>query len=303
MKGQKGKGQKYFTPALLRRENCINTLKQCPINQWLHINEFIRLMIANKDFLPITQEPSFLYIGDQHYGEIYDGEFLVTAYMRCLLMEYFFTLGLIDIAYCHPTESTDNYFSSENYWDLDCLSRYDGLAYLRLTPLGAYVLKIKDSYIQTKKVSQTNLEFVGRHNIQFKQPPSVNEKIFLTNYAEEKKQNLWVLSSDKILSYLENGGDLNELQSFLKNRDTQPYFSNSIESFFKTMESNKSAVNNKGDFKLVTCQSKEVATNIASAPKLKNWCQQVSDTQLIYPKDKHNQFRILIHQLNYGMPI
>lgn len=303
VKGQKGKGQKYFTPAKSCREACIESLKHCPVGEWVAFDDFLRLMAVKDQYILVTYEPDYLYIIDSVYGQFYDGTFLTNAYSRCIIMEYFSTLGLVDIAYVAPENAQESYYDGWGAYELDYLSIYDGLKYLRLTKLGAYLLGIVDSYTDVTSTVKTSLTLLPKHRINFSHQPTPGEKIFLTNYADEIANNAWQLSTNKLLSHLENGGELADIQAFLAERDEQPYFPVEMEHLFNTLEQNKAAVMLEGNFILLKCKSELVAENIASAPTIKNWCHRVGKEQLIIPEGKESLFRQLIHELEYAMPI
>jgi hypothetical protein len=52
------------------------------------------------------------------------------------LFEYVATLGVIDVAYIPPTGSRNDFHDRWGTDDFTCLSRYDGLMYLRINALG-----------------------------------------------------------------------------------------------------------------------------------------------------------------------
>jgi len=303
VKGQKGKAQRHLTEPEMRREECIATLTQCPTGEWVAFDDFIRLMTVTNHFFDITLYSSLLYIGDSVYGRLHDDRFLTSVYTRCILLEYFATLGLIDIAYVEPDKAQDNY--ADEYWldDLEYLSVYDGLTYLRLTQLGAYVLGITDSYSESFASSETPITMLPKYGIKFLQQPTASEKIFLTHYADEQTKAVWQLSVSKLLSHIENGGELAEVQDFLTQRDEQPYFPTDTEHLFKTLTQNKVAVTLEGRVLLLQCSSETIAKNIACAPIIKKWCKRVGKDQLIIPEGKEAVFRKLIHELKYAMPI
>ncbi|PAJ74497.1 hypothetical protein CJF42_10345 [Pseudoalteromonas sp. NBT06-2] len=303
VKGQKGKAQRYLTAPEMRREECIATLTQCPTGEWVAFDDFIRLMTATNHFFDITLYSSSLYIGDSVYGRLHDDRFLTSVYTRCLLLEYFATLGLIDIAYVEPDKTLDNY--ANEFWldEINYLSAYDGLTYLRLTKLGAYVLGMTHSYSESFASSETPITMLPKFGVQFLQQPTANEKVFLTHYADEQTKNFWQLSVSKLLSHLENGGELAEVHDFLMQRDEQPYFPTDTEHLFKTLAQNKVAVTLEGRVLLLQCSGEAVAKNIACAPIIKKWCKRVGKDQLIIPEGKESVFRKLIHELKYAMPI
>ncbi|MBU1752162.1 MAG: hypothetical protein KKA73_31160, partial [Chloroflexi bacterium] len=94
-----------------------------------------------------------LYIADPNYGSLgYAGygewPLLQGRYLLAFLFEYAATLGLIDVAYIHPSGARPDYHDNWGTDDLDCLSRYDGLLYFRLTGLGAWCLGLTAEYTQ-----------------------------------------------------------------------------------------------------------------------------------------------------------
>ena len=61
-------------------------------------------------------------------------------YALCVLFEYAATLGLIDVAYTGPRGARRDYQALWGAGQLSCLSRYDGLAAVRVNELGAAIL-------------------------------------------------------------------------------------------------------------------------------------------------------------------
>lgn len=60
---------------------------------------------------------------------------------RCVLFEYAATLGLVDVAYFHPSAAQSDFRQIWGTDDLAFFSRYDGLSHIRVTPFGAHCLK------------------------------------------------------------------------------------------------------------------------------------------------------------------
>ncbi len=86
-----------------------------------------------------------LYLGDPRHGSL--GPAGATAwnvlegrYALCALFEYAATLGVVDVAYTDARGARDDYrvlWGADGY---DSLSRYDGLAAVRVSELGAAIL-------------------------------------------------------------------------------------------------------------------------------------------------------------------
>ena len=107
------------------------------------------MQAAGLDF-SVTRDPWSLYLSDPEYGSLgYDGyhewEFLEGRYLLCVLFEYAASLGMIDVAYTDPRGARPDYTELWGTDDLEFLSRYDGLRYVRLTALGAYCLGLTES--------------------------------------------------------------------------------------------------------------------------------------------------------------
>ena len=90
-----------------------------------------------------------LYVIDSYYGSLgYAGprawDLVEGRYALCVLFEYAATLGLIDVAYTDPRGARDDYRALWGADQLSCLSRYDGLAAVRVNELGAAVLHDPD---------------------------------------------------------------------------------------------------------------------------------------------------------------
>ena len=86
-----------------------------------------------------------LYLVDPYYGSLGPAgaaawNALEGRYALCVLFEYAATLGAIDVAYTGPRGARDDYrelWGADRY---DSLSRYDGLAAVRVNDLGAAIL-------------------------------------------------------------------------------------------------------------------------------------------------------------------
>ena len=85
-----------------RRDIVFDGLAECPENEWLEFAEAYRFVHATGHRFAVTENPSFLYIADAHYGSIYDSVAVDRQYLRALLLESLATLGMVDVAYVYP---------------------------------------------------------------------------------------------------------------------------------------------------------------------------------------------------------
>ena len=306
IKGKSGKGKRFFTNVVVRRQAIIAALKECKNNAWINFNDFANFMFISGAELKITTAPHYLYIYNPEYGEFYDGSWdgLEMRYLRCFLVEYAATLGLIDIVLVPP----EGYGSNDDhagYYDgineLDCLSRYDGLRFFRLTPLGEYVLGLTDNYQEKEAASsETMLSIQRQGRIVFDNKPTPWEQRFISLYAEQSQDNVWKLSRKKIMETLQIGGSVDELKSFLLVREDQPFLPEDCESLLKQAEVNRDAVKPRGEALVMTCKNQEIAELIVKDKVLSKWCQRLGKLEIVIPKSKEKKFKDSLNVMGIG---
>jgi hypothetical protein len=143
VKGQTGKGKRGLTAVASRRAAIAATLAECPVQEWVAADELRRYARAVGHDFAVSRNAWNLYIGELQYGSLgYAGSegLLETRYLLCLLFEYAATLGLIDVAFIPPAGARGDYHHLWGTDELSYFSRYDGLMFIRVTPLGAYCL-------------------------------------------------------------------------------------------------------------------------------------------------------------------
>ncbi len=307
IKGQRGKGKRAMTAMSGRRAVIEAALEECPVGEWVAFEQYSRFMQAGNFHFEVTRDPWQLYIADAHYGSLgYDGyhswHILQDRYLLCLLFEYAATLGLIDVAYIEPQGARRNF---RNLWgtdDLDFLSRYDGLMYFRLNPLGAFCLGLASAYVPSALEARGSLTVMPNLQIQSTgEALSPDELLLLETYAERESDDVWRLSRDKALAAVESGNQIAELQAFLASRDEQP-LPDTVESFIVTTERQAKALVNKGTALLIECADAELAEHVAGHEVTKAFCQRAGDRHVVIQVDAEDQFRKALHTLGYGMP-
>jgi hypothetical protein len=120
---------------------------------WTNVRELLEILenqqpplVAVRSLLALWR----LYVADPYYGSLGHAglaawDIVEGRYALCVLFEYAATLGLIDVAYADPRGARDDYRA---LWGADryaYLSRYDGLAAVRVNKLGAAVLHDPDA--------------------------------------------------------------------------------------------------------------------------------------------------------------
>src|SRR5205823_4003266 len=149
---------------------------------------------------------------DEHQWEQLQGRYILVV-----LFEYVATLGLIDVAYLPPQSARDDYQDRWGADDLSCLSRYDGLLYLRINPLGAWCLGLTEHYEAPPTPAVDVLRVLPNLDVVVTKPPlPAADRLVLERFAEPQTENSWKLTPAKLLAVLEEGGSVDELEEFLK---------------------------------------------------------------------------------------
>jgi hypothetical protein len=146
IKGQRKPGT--LTSAATRRAVVAAALAALEPGAWTGTGKLLGLLRAQRP--PLVAARSLralwrLYVIDSYYGSLGHAgqrawDLVEGRYALCVLFEYAATAGLIDVAYTDPRGARDDYRALWGADQLSCLSRYDGLAAVRVNDLGAAVL-------------------------------------------------------------------------------------------------------------------------------------------------------------------
>ena len=308
IKGQRGRARRTMTAASSRRAAIAEALEECPVGLWVHTGDFSRFMQASGDFdFSITRDPWQLYIAEAHYGSLgYEGHhgwhILQERYLLCLLFEYAATLGLIDVAYTDPHGARWDYLDLWGADDLYFLSRYDGLHYFRLNPLGAYCLGVAETYEPGTPPTRASLTVLPNLRLKVAGAPlSGEERLVLETYATAESEEVWCLDRDKTLSAIESGHHANELRDFLTARDDQ-LLPEIVEGFLRNTLRRARALMPRGTALLIECVDADLAALLASHARTAKLCLRAGERHLAVKAESEDAFRKAVHKLGYGMP-
>jgi uncharacterized small protein (DUF1192 family) len=307
IKGQRGRGKQSMTAVTGRRTAIAAALQHCPIGKWVQFDDFSNFMQAASFDFAVTREPWDLYIADANYGSLgYDGyhgwSILQARYALCLLFEYAATLGMLDVAYLSPAGVRRDYQHMWGTDDLVFLSRYDGLLYFRLNPLGAYCLGVTRTYVPSRLQARASLTVLPSLQVTVHGSAlAPEEALFLEIYADQETETGWRLNRAKALAAVESGHQIAELRAFLAARDDQP-LPETVEGFIVTLEQRARALVNTGTALLIACADADLADLIATHALTHQLCMRAGERHLVVQVDAEDQFRQALHALGYGMP-
>ncbi|MCZ6677363.1 MAG: hypothetical protein O7E52_08940 [Candidatus Poribacteria bacterium] len=306
IKGQTGKGKRQLTAVSKRREPIVQALQQCPPHQWVAFSDFSRFMRAAGFRFTVSRDPWTLYIEDANYGSLgYDGfggwNILQERYMLAFLFEYAATMGIIDVAYIHPSGARQDHHELWGTDDLDCLSRYDGLVYFRINALGAWCLGLADAYVPKAFEQQPVLKVLANQDIVAVKPLSAADSLFIEQFTTRTSDDVFKLEAKKLLQMLEDGHAMKEIIGFLKAKSDGEICENVVV-FLRDIERRASQLKAVGNALLIEVKEPSLATQFAHERSLQSLCILAGENYLVVPADKEKAFRRALRQLGYALP-
>ena len=307
IKGQhRGKGRRAMTAASGRRPVIAEALARCPVGRWVRFDDFSRFMRASGLEFGITRDPWKLYIAEAHYGSLgyaggHDWDLLEGRYLLCLLFEYAATLGVIDVAFTDPEDARPDFAALWGTDEMAWLSRYDGLQYFRLNPLGAYCLELAAEYEPSTPPRRASLTVFPDRRLRANMPLSPDERLVLETWANSESDEVWRLDRDRILAAVESGHDAGDLRRFLAARDDQP-LPETVEGFLRDAERGSRALQSKGMALLIECADADIAARLAADARTAKHCLRAGERHLVVRTKSEAAFRKAVRALGYGMP-
>ena len=303
----KGKSSAQLSAVADRRRSVACALAKCPPGGWIEIDEFFRFLKALDLDFTLARNEWKLYVSDANYGSFgYDGrhdwELLQGRFIMAMLFEYAATLGLVDVAYVSPEGGRDDFCDRWGADDLSSFSRYDGLKYIRLNPLGAWCLGVVSDYQPEASMSGgswrvlPNLEIVSGDA-----RPDPGDALFLDRVAERTSEAVWRLDRDKILARVEEGQKIDEIAVFLE-RHAQGSLPGTVRTLLDDLEQRSGQLRDLGTVRIFECTDPETARMLLLDPKLKTLCEPAGKRGIVFRANVEAQVRTQLRKLGYVLP-
>jgi hypothetical protein len=302
VKGQTGKGKRGLTAVSARREVIADALAECPAQRWISADELVRFMRASGHDFAVSRNLWSLYIGELQYGALgYAGSegILEGRYLLCLLFEYAATLGLVDVAFIPPAGARRDHHRLWGTDGLPFLSRYDGLLYFRITPLGAYCLEVASDY-QVAPVEVTpvlrvlaNLEIAA-----IRADLEQGDRLALDAYAVRTSDLVWRLEAGKLLAAIEEGRSVDEIREFLSARGGAP-LPDTVVRLLADVAGGCARLHDRGLARLVECAEPALAALIAHDTRTRKHCMRAGERHLVVPASSESAFRRALRDVGY----
>jgi hypothetical protein len=303
------KGQtkrRALTAVADRRDVIVEALANCPPHEWIAFDEFSRFMRASGFKFEVARDSWALYITDAQYGSLgYEGyggwHILQERYMVAFLFEYAATLGLIDVAYIHPSGARSDYGQMWGTDDLDCLSRYDGLLYLRVNGLGAWCLGLTPEYTPSPLERREMLKVLPTLEIVATEPLPPGDTLILEQFAEQTSDAVWRIDQLRLLEAVEQGHATDRMEAFLRARSDGKIPDN-VQVFFREAADRASRLADLGAARLIEAHDAALAQLIANDGTLRSLCMLAGERHIVVPEENEAAFRRALHNLGYGLP-
>ena len=304
IRGQTGKGKRGMTRPSERREAICDSMAQWPVNRWVSLDVAFRFVYASGNELTLTKAPWYLYLCEHRYGHLSDcSSELDRQYLRVCLFESLATLGLIDVAYSYPHWLWPEFGGSWGAEDEEFCGRYDGLLYASLNPLGAYCLRVTDTYDPPPAPQRNLFKVLPNRELAITglEETSATDCSMLELFARRKSDHVWRLDSKRILDHVENGGSTDDLTEFLT-KNSADKLPHTVEVYLKDLADKISAVTGAEEALLIEFKDDTTAALVAHDPRAGKLCQLAGDRHLVVRKKNERAFRTAAKKLGYVLP-
>lgn len=305
IKGQTAKGVK-LTPPAERRAVIARALRECPIGQWLAVDELFRQMQFRGHTFPVSHNTWALYIADPNYGSLgYEGmdgfEILQARYCLAYLFEYLATLGLIDVAYTRPYSARPDFHNNWGTDDLLFLSRYDGLRYLRINPLGAYCLGLAPEYRPARVARRALCALEGELGLRLVREPEPAERLQLERIARTRSDGGWELDPEALLRLSADTVEQGHLRDFLTDA-LGGDLPDALRRLLDSVAERATALTDAGPARLIKCRDPAMAAMLATDPVTSPHCVRAGERLVCVPETKLAAFRKGLARLGLVLP-
>jgi len=299
------KGQKSARHPLTKpndaRQAIGNTLARLEVNRWITIDNFFTFMFAINEDFSVVRNAWALYHGHAEYGSFgyshitwkhLDGRFAMA-----FLLEYCATLGIIDVGIGLPWGARKDMRGLWGWDEQTCISRYDGLHNLRLTPLGAWVLGAADEYLP-RRISARALQILPNLDVVLSHTPEPAVLIQLERIAGQTADNVYRLAREKILDACEDGVALADILNFLTDQ-TDDELPHAARALFREIEEGLAKFTLKSSGYLIHCTDPGLISQVTHDPAFSRWCTAVDDRHFYLREGNEKAFRAALKKMGY----
>jgi hypothetical protein len=297
-----------FTNPVTRRRAILSAFKHYPPGEWIQVEEFFKtIKLCGHNFLVEPKNTTAIQV--QGYGLLDNATYhtywraVNGQYVLVLLMEYLAAFGAIDFGCIDPHLAQYDLGGLGEYVQHP-FSRYDGLVYFRLTPLGLYLLGQREDYAPAERLDaqQSGLEFAGGLLIGLRRPETLNpnDRAMLERFAEKLTDEVYRLDGKRAIEASEQGLKLSEALNFLQ-RKAGLDAPQEVQDFFERLKKRSQVLARKNDAVLYQVKDVELMKSLLKDDVLGELCVLAEDHQLVVPVKHEAAFRRRLHELEAGV--
>ncbi|MEM6317784.1 MAG: hypothetical protein AAF960_08940 [Bacteroidota bacterium] len=306
------KGTGYADAYYLERvePKFVHLLSELPVNQWVsveNINTYLKFgfvdirpvkgyVARNKLYYTyddVVQYERYAYTERKHYigDDRFNRAITIPTLKGTLLL--FAAFGLLDVAY----DWVDTSIMGKT-----CDSPFDGLKYVRLTALGAYVSGQSTTYEPPSEVSESKMELSPDSLTIISDKNDQTAAVVLEPYTEKVTPNRFRTDFSIFLKGIGNKKELNDKIKLFKQSVTEELPDN-WQQFFKELDRKIDPINKISNLTIyrIPEDNPDLLQLIARDAKLKNICMKAEGYHILVEKKKLSQFKARLREFGYLM--
>jgi hypothetical protein len=306
LKGQQPDGAGLSRPEL-RRRAILSAINQFKPGEWIAIEEFFKtIKLSGISFEIEASQYTTLQVSgfglldnaSRHtYWQAVNGQ-----YILAVVMEFLASFGAVDLAYTEAKKSGYTLGNLEDYITRP-LSRYDGLKYFRLTPLGAYLLGQDKEYLLSSAAElEPLLEYAENLQLVLRRASALNpnDRILLERFCARQGETLYRLDPQRTVEAFEEGYKLDDVLGFLE-RKTLRQAPGEVQAFFERLRKRSGVLARKGEAVLYQVKDLMIMKSLLSDEVLGELCVLAEDHQVVVQAKDEVAFRRRLRELEAGV--
>jgi len=218
------------------------------------------------------------------------------------LMECAATLGLIDVALMLPHEGRPDFHDWWGTDDLPFLSRWDGLAVLRVNELGAWCMGLTAEYAPPARAKRNDFRVLSNCDVVAEGEVPVAVRLALDRFAEVKSERVWHLSAERVVRAVEEGATVDDLRAFLA-RHAVGDVPTTVQTFLNDLAHRASKFADEGPARVIACADGILAAELMAQPKLQGKLKLADSRFLVVREADLPALRTAFRKLGHVWPL
>ncbi len=298
-----------LSPPGPRRDKILEALSWCPHGEWISVADFFTALKLWQFDFQIDEDGSLDAIDDTNGRKLKIAELRDPwrakqgAYVLVILMEMLGSIGALELAYTEAHHAPPLLETPTENWQrpIHPYSRYDGLTYFRINPLGAYLFGQTNRYNLPKVITRPIFYIDESYRFHTAKPPlPPYEEQVLPLLGRKDDEGHYVLHKGDWLHSHQIEKDLEERRNLLVSRHDGP-LAPAVEDWLDNIIADSTALRRGRTMVTIQVRNPEVRNTILEDPELRRYCRLLDDRTLIIPSSREHAFMRRVMDLGYGM--